>query len=234
MKLSNENSEFTSTSNSYSSDAVLVKDNFADEKAGNAQSVKRTITFHVESTPRVSTQDEPRQYRANRFNSIDAMVLSQPMPALIIEEDDSVEDDIEHNHLRATRSRTSSQGSCLCSPLDPPHTHCSVAPTQTRDSVASGRPPQKSRSNMQRIQWQYTKSAALFTISILITWIPPSINRARTLTRPGIAPSFTLVAMSACVLPLQGFWNSLIFALGSWGVIKSGLRKWQSERKARK
>ncbi|TWU70440.1 hypothetical protein ED733_000256 [Metarhizium rileyi] len=67
--------------------------------------------------------------------------------------------------------------------------------------------------------WCYAKCALLYFTAILITWIPASANRVYSLAHGGQA--FTPVAfMSAFVLPLQGFWNCIIYVVMSWTACK--------------
>lgn len=218
------------TSRSHDSEAVLVGHKSLDGNSVTWQhrgSIASTVATH--SSFRIP--DDVKQFRVHRLDSIDALMLDYPLSSQKADEDLTAHDNLNHNQLRAAQASTSSQGSCFCSPLDPVHSHVSVPTGHSKEIGTENPSPPNAKSGMQRIQWQYTKSAALFTISILITWIPPSINRARALTHPGIAPSFTLLAMSATVLPLQGFWNAFIFVVGSWGIIRNGLRRWQRERK---
>ncbi|KAK2592924.1 hypothetical protein QQS21_009369 [Conoideocrella luteorostrata] len=63
--------------------------------------------------------------------------------------------------------------------------------------------------------WSYTKCAILFFTAILITWIPSSANRVYSLVHKGDV-SIPLEFLSAFVLPLQGFWNAVIYATTSW------------------
>ncbi|KAH6704118.1 putative cAMP receptor-like protein [Leptodontidium sp. MPI-SDFR-AT-0119] len=58
--------------------------------------------------------------------------------------------------------------------------------------------------------WAYTQCAALFAASLLITWVPSSANRVYSLLSVGKV-SYPLNILSAMVLPLQGFWNSIIY-----------------------
>ncbi|KAK4104811.1 family A G protein-coupled receptor-like protein, partial [Parathielavia hyrcaniae] len=67
--------------------------------------------------------------------------------------------------------------------------------------------------------WSYTKCAALFFMAMLITWIPSSANRVFSVVHSGRA-SLALEYMSAFVLPLQGFWNAIIYVVTSWGACK--------------
>lgn len=63
--------------------------------------------------------------------------------------------------------------------------------------------------------WSYTKCSILFFTAMLITWIPSSANRVYSLVHQNEV-SIPLEFMSAFVLPLQGFWNAVIYAVTSW------------------
>lgn len=67
--------------------------------------------------------------------------------------------------------------------------------------------------------WSYTKVALLFFTAMLVTWIPSSANRLYSLAVAGEI-SLPLEYMSALVLPLQGFWNALIYCTTSWKACK--------------
>jgi hypothetical protein len=62
--------------------------------------------------------------------------------------------------------------------------------------------------------WSYTKVAALFMVAMMVTWIPSSANRVYSVVHPGTL-SIGLSYASAFVLPLQGFWNALIYTTTS-------------------
>jgi hypothetical protein len=63
--------------------------------------------------------------------------------------------------------------------------------------------------------WSYTKVAILFFTAMLVTWIPSSANRVYSVAHPDtIYPSLQFA--SAFVLPLQGFWNAVIYITTSW------------------
>ncbi|KAJ4389476.1 hypothetical protein N0V93_006945 [Gnomoniopsis smithogilvyi] len=67
--------------------------------------------------------------------------------------------------------------------------------------------------------WSYTKVALLFFTAMLVTWIPSSANRLYSLAKAGEI-SLPLEYMSASVLPLQGFWNAIIYCTTSWKACK--------------
>ncbi|KAI9780522.1 MAG: hypothetical protein M1839_006640 [Geoglossum umbratile] len=58
--------------------------------------------------------------------------------------------------------------------------------------------------------WGYTRIAFLFFIALLITWVPSSVNRVYSLVHPEKS-NFPLNFVASLVLPLQGFWNGLIY-----------------------
>ncbi|CAN8099997.1 unnamed protein product [Discula destructiva] len=58
--------------------------------------------------------------------------------------------------------------------------------------------------------WSYTKCALLFFTALLITWIPSTANRVYSVVNKKEI-SLGLEIASALVLPLQGFWNALIY-----------------------
>lgn len=60
----------------------------------------------------------------------------------------------------------------------------------------------------------YTKVALLFFIAMMVTWIPSSANRVYSVAHPGQI-SMGLELASAFVLPLQGFWNAVIYTTTS-------------------
>jgi len=67
--------------------------------------------------------------------------------------------------------------------------------------------------------WSYTKCAILFFTAMLVTWIPSSANRFYSVIHQNQA-SQPLEYMSAFVLPLQGFWNAIIYLATSWHAAK--------------
>ncbi|KAH8888787.1 family A G protein-coupled receptor-like protein [Thozetella sp. PMI_491] len=68
--------------------------------------------------------------------------------------------------------------------------------------------------------WSYTKCAILFFTAMLVTWIPSSANRVYSVIHAKDT-SLPLEYMSAFVLPLQGFWNAVIYIVTSWKACKT-------------
>jgi hypothetical protein len=68
------------------------------------------------------------------------------------------------------------------------------------------------------IKRAYLRTSLLFGLSVLVTWIPSSMNRIHSWIQ-GTSP-YTYQVASAAVLPLQGFWNCVIFFVTSWRIVK--------------
>lgn len=68
----------------------------------------------------------------------------------------------------------------------------------------------------------YLRTAVLFAISVVVTWIPSSINRIRGLIYPDSPYPYNVA--TAAVLPLQGLWNGIIFFVTSWKNLRISIR----------
>ncbi|KAI9683914.1 MAG: hypothetical protein M1829_004249 [Trizodia sp. TS-e1964] len=71
-----------------------------------------------------------------------------------------------------------------------------------------------------RAAWAYTRCAFLFFVALLVTWVPPTINRVYGVVYPD-DNNFAMFFASSLVLPLQGFWNSIIYVTTSLPACKS-------------
>ena len=99
----------------------------------------------------------------------------------------------------------------------------------------------KAAMEANRAAFGYTKVALLFFVSLLVTWVsshappwnqaqvthpayqpfqvPSSIDRVYPLIHPSlVSPRFTYGA--GIVLPLMGFWNSIIYITTSWAAVR--------------
>ncbi|OBT87670.1 hypothetical protein VE02_02744 [Pseudogymnoascus sp. 03VT05] len=61
-----------------------------------------------------------------------------------------------------------------------------------------------------RAAWAYLKCAFFFFTAMLLTWVPATANRIATLIDPTLV-SFPLNITEAILLPLQGFFNAMIY-----------------------
>ncbi|KHN98964.1 G-protein coupled receptor [Metarhizium album ARSEF 1941] len=73
---------------------------------------------------------------------------------------------------------------------------------------------------LDSVKMAYLRTSFIFGLSVLITWIPSSINRLYSLKNGGQV-SYTLSIASGCVLPLQGVWNAIIFFTTSWSEVQA-------------
>ena len=64
----------------------------------------------------------------------------------------------------------------------------------------------KATLEANRAAFTYTKVASLFFVSLLVTWVPSSINRVYSLIYPE-AVSIQYAYAAGIVLSLMGFWN---------------------------
>lgn len=64
--------------------------------------------------------------------------------------------------------------------------------------------------NTNAVALSYLRCSFLFFIALVVTWIPSSINRIYSLIYPE-ANNFALNFVGSVVLPLQGFWNAIIY-----------------------
>ncbi|EFZ02082.1 G-protein coupled receptor [Metarhizium robertsii] len=125
-------------------------------------------------------------------------------------------------HISANNSTVSDGKPVLAIPGTTIH-HASTV------QIASHRLSKPARRHIHELNnaaWSYTKCAILFFTALLITWIPSSANRVYSAVHPGDV-SVPLQFMSAFVLPLQGFWNAVIYAVTSWGACKNVLHDWK-------
>lgn len=74
--------------------------------------------------------------------------------------------------------------------------------------------------NPNKAAIKYCRCALLFFIALLITWVPSTLNRIYTLVRPN-RNVFGLYLAAAVVLPLQGFWNAVIYIATSTFAVRS-------------
>ncbi|KAF2654568.1 family A G protein-coupled receptor-like protein [Lophiostoma macrostomum CBS 122681] len=71
--------------------------------------------------------------------------------------------------------------------------------------------------------WGYFKVAFLMFAALIIVWVPSTVNRLQQFIDKG-HPVFGLNLASAFVLPLQGFWNSMVYISTSWPECKRAIR----------
>lgn len=75
-------------------------------------------------------------------------------------------------------------------------------------------------TNPNKAALKYCKCALLFFIALIITWVPSTVNRIYNIVRPNDVV-FGLNLAAAVVLPLQGFWNAVVYIATSTFAVKS-------------
>lgn len=140
------------------------------------------------------------------------------------DDDDEDEDEEDEDEIRPVKSKVDNNFSHPSSPMS--SSSQPYSPTSIMDPV-NGRSmtnssmnatSNKVRRNRRKLAvyeannaaWSYSKCALLFFTALLITWIPSTANRVYSVVNTGQV-SIGLQYTSAFVLPLQGFWNGLIY-----------------------
>ena len=98
----------------------------------------------------------------------------------------------------------------------------SPRPSIPQHASSDYRQQRKNKTNLEanRAAFGYTKVAALFFVSLLVTWVPSSINRVYSLIYPeSISVPYAYAA--GVVLSLMGFWNSVIYITTSRAACKT-------------
>ena len=83
-------------------------------------------------------------------------------------------------------------------------------------STTSQTPLRRTPSRFDAVHWKYAQFAFLYTIVLLITWVPISVNRVYNTF---IAPNnqiYSLYLASAICIPFHGLGNSIIYTVTSW------------------
>lgn len=148
-----------------------------------------------------------------------------PIPPPTHDDDADFHDDNDDggDEITPTKSRINTDvnpPSTPTSPLSP------TSPTSPSSAFSGGTSPRsvtratsrKVRRNRRKLAvyeannaaWSYAKCALLFFTALLITWIPSTANRVYSVVNQNQV-SLGLEYASAFVLPLQGFWNGLIY-----------------------
>lgn len=92
-------------------------------------------------------------------------------------------------------------------------------------SISINHSPNKRRTaamESNAAAWGYFKVAFLMFAALFMVWVPSSINRVQQFIDQNTS-IFGLNLASALVLPLQGFWNSMIYISTTWPECKRAI-----------
>ncbi|KAI9773015.1 MAG: hypothetical protein M1839_002245 [Geoglossum umbratile] len=92
-----------------------------------------------------------------------------------------------------------------------------------RDSQAES--PLPTGIDTNKASWGYARIAFIFFVALLVTWVPSSVNRVYSLAHPEKS-NFPMNFVASLVLPLQGFWNGLIYFTTSLPATRKLWRRW--------
>lgn len=115
--------------------------------------------------------------------------------------------------------------STIVTTLNPSSSSRDTIPAQTSRSIHRGLDRFKVLDPVKRA---YLRTSFLFALSVLVTWIPSSINRIHGLIYNDSPYAYNVG--TATVLPLQGVWNAVIFFVTSWKVLRECVREWRGRK----
>ena len=154
----------------------------------------KTLQIQITSEPVATLPDRGQSYDSEHTTESRAAITPSPIPR-----------EICHPKVVTTINST---------PLGSRPQLISVS-SQNESKMGPQRPKsRRSNSEFNRAAFGYTKVALLFFFCMLITWVPASVNRFYSFLHPhqvNVPSSY----VTSVVLPLMGFWNSLIYVVTS-------------------
>lgn len=201
-------------SNTGAPDPLFITEPFSTKTTEvyvTSEFVATSLGIDAASTPRASAAvGAPMQVPAAYSVTITSDPPQRPRETEEAAKDEDSDDDDDENVRRASSSNPYST---------------TVQPSlslNTTSDTSSRRPgnrlPKTIRRNRRKLAvyeansaaWSYARCALLFFTALLITWIPSTANRVYSVVYKDEV-SLGLQYASAFVLPLQGFWNGLIY-----------------------
>lgn len=193
------------------------------------QSVKTTEVFvtseAIESSPSdsIDLRDLGRQGQAVQYQRPQPTAIKDNYTVTVSTSQANLQNQARYSY---TEKPLTGQGERKFSVPNVPHS--SHAPNSDRANLYPTRRYAAMEAN--NAAWSYTKVSVLFFVAMMVTWIPSSANRVYSVVHPGEI-SLGLAFASAFVLPLQGFWNALIYTTTSlpacrqvWTQLRDGKR----------
>nr|CEG04364.1 unnamed protein product [Fusarium clavum] len=134
---------------------------------------------------------------------------------------DSAPPDLESPFRPATRPEPVHTANIYTGPAAPP-----IANPSEQQNIRAQQLERRKRSPSDEAAITYAKTSLLFFTGMLVTWIPASANRLYVLIDGH--SSTGLGYLSAFVLPLQGFWNALIYYYTSRAACKQVINSFRN------
>ena len=144
----------------------------------------------VEPTRLGSLSNDPSRYRVTNEYQVTSEYAPRPLTA------------IDGTYKDSDSSETSSNPKSYSVNIS---ARPALPPKQS-----SQQPKHKATMEANRAAFGYAKVASLFFVSLLVTWVPSSINRVYALVHPDYLPVQYAYA-AGIVLSLMGFWNAVIY-----------------------
>jgi hypothetical protein len=94
------------------------------------------------------------------------------------------------------------------------------------NSISTHNPNVRRNATMEgnTAAWSYFKVAFLMFAALFIVWVPSTVNRMQQFINKD-SPIFGLNLASALVLPLQGFWNAMVYISTTWPECKRAIKE---------
>ncbi|KAK3293167.1 uncharacterized protein B0H64DRAFT_376122 [Chaetomium fimeti] len=225
---------------------AIGNDTFSPEFSSAFNYKTTEVTQTTEIIPAPAATAKPGSIRPNQDPSYSVTISADTQAANQLNMRASLEDTIDNDAATGTATLTNNTTTTINNNNHPKRTRVlsatqiSIAPTVTAtitttchphpaggnnnnnpnntnggNNTADARARRRNYYESHNATWSYTKCAILFFSALLVTWIPSSGNRVYSLLRGGDV-SRPLFFASAFVLPLQGFWNAIIYVVTSW------------------
>ncbi|TVY35068.1 Cyclic AMP receptor-like protein A [Lachnellula occidentalis] len=206
--------------------AVIILTTGIYIRAGRDIWIKRQQLRKIGTTDRDAPQIQPSPLIPNDHNTSTAKGIQQTTQISVNYENASPTDLISHLNQKAKNTTTVTVSGAHQSSPNPSrwssnekYDDSTVSTESTVAPISARRPAQApsrgyTSNEANTAIWSYTKVSLLFFIALMTTWIPSSANRVYST----IHVDQTLLSLeyaSALVLPLQGFWNCIIYTTTS-------------------
>ncbi|KAF2270920.1 family A G protein-coupled receptor-like protein [Lojkania enalia] len=182
------------------SEATVVPQAYGGESRSSFASTRNLSTPPIQIPPRIASPSSPRFARVNWGSG-----------ARGIDDIEQIQDDNPASGYKVTVTADHS-------PLD-------IEAANARTMSVGQNTAQVRRTaamDGNTAAWGYFKVAFLMFTALLIVWVPSTINRLQQFADEG-HPIFGLNLASALVLPLQGFWNAMVYISTTWPECKRAM-----------
>lgn len=186
--------------------------------ASDFRNIMVQTEMKVETTYKTMSVDQDSLPSRASFSS--TKELSEPANASTVPQSSLPFDSIKSTSRREDAPRTGYKATAFSTSQTP-------RPEMKHSLSFSSNQPRPNRRRTAAMEgnaaaWGYFKVAFLMFAALFVVWVPSTINRLQQFVDRG-NPIFGLNLASALVLPLQGFWNAMIYISTTWPECKRAL-----------